>query len=95
MTGIHAASRIGNAIKKILRLAGDRANVILCLIDCRFTPLALLVAGIVGTAIIFVAGSLNRYNKFDWWNWRRRATWSSARLWALLLFIKGGLKIIK
>ncbi len=92
---VHASFHIGQALNKILRLAGGKLNNMICFIDSRCTPLAVLAAGIAGTAIIFIAGSLNRYNKFDWWNWKRRAAWSSARLWALLLLTKGGLQILK
>ncbi len=92
---VNATARISHALKKILSLAGGKVSGTVCFIDNHYTPLAVLVAGIVGTAIIFIAGSLSRYDKFDWWNWRRRAAWNSARLWALLLLTKGGLQILK
>lgn len=92
---VHATARIGHALKRILSLAGGKVSGAVCFMDNHYTPLAVLVAGVAGTAIIFIAGSLNRYEKFDWWNWKRRAAWSSARLWVLLLLTKGGLQILR
>lgn len=90
-----ASFHIARLLKKISRFLNGKAAGIVYYLDLRYTSLAVLVLGIAGTAIIFISGSLNRYAKFDWWNWKRRAAWSSARLWVLLLLTKGGLKILK
>lgn len=86
---------IQNLTNKILRSANRVFSEALYFFDSHFTYLSILLIGIIGTVMFFLAGYLCRYNKYDFWRWKHRALFKSIRLCLILILIKGAIQFFK
>ena len=65
------------------RLAG-----FLRFVDVRFTPLAMLVLIIAGSAVIWITAYLFRYSRWDYWHWKTHAVSKTMALCVILICTK-------
>lgn len=82
-------------LAKVLLSIAKTAAGFLWFFDSHFTYLAILLLVALGTAMNFLLGYLCRYSKYDWWEWKGRATFKSIRLCVSLLLLKGVLQILR
>lgn len=60
----------------------------------KYTFLAILVLGCLGSLIVLWNTKRNRFRFIDWWNWKKRAIKNIVIYWLILIAIKlllGGL----
>ena len=64
---------------KFKRILSQRVGWGIWFIKSHYTWLSLLVLLILGGICIFTVSWISRYDRFDWWRWKRRAVFRFIR----------------
>lgn len=86
-------SALTGILRHVLDMILGKLAGLLYFCDSHFTYLAILLFCVTGGTLIFLACYLERYGRYDWWNWKGRALGKSIRLCLLLLLLKKILEI--
>lgn len=84
-----------NFARPFARFIERKAFHLIAFLDRFYTPLAVVVLAILGSAVIFITTYLSRYSRWNYWMWRSRALTKAVYFVALLIIIKFTLGVIK
>ena len=65
--------------RKVERIMSQKAGWGIWFIKSHYTWLSFLLLLIAGGILIFTVSWICRYDKFDWWRWKRRAVFRFIR----------------
>ncbi len=90
-----AGTSVLNFARLSARFIESKAFILFFFLDKFYTPLAVVMLAIIGSALIFITTYLSRYSRWNYWMWRRHALTRAIYFVSLLIIIKFILGAIK
>lgn len=75
-------------IKAFFISSFTKIKLLLNVLFARYTWTGILVIALVTNILFLVISSINKYNSYDWWNWKKKALLSCLIFDLILVAIK-------